>query len=110
VTWLACTAGALACVPFAGSLWHDGSSAPASAIGWTIYLGIVPTGIGFIAWVYALSRTTAERMGSTTYLVTPIAIVLGWLLLGETPPTLALLGCALCLVGVAVARRVQKIS
>jgi len=31
-------------------------------------------------------------------------------LLGETPPALALLGGALCLAGVAVARRVQKTS
>jgi drug/metabolite transporter (DMT)-like permease len=110
MTWLASTVGALVCVPFAGSLWHDASTARASAIGWTIYLGIVPTAIGFIAWAYALSRTTAGRMGSTTYLVTPIAIVLGWLLLGEAPPALALLGGALCLAGVAVARRVQKVS
>ena len=77
----------------------------ASAIGWIVYLGIVPTAIGFIAWGYALSRTTAGRMGSTTYLVTPIAILLGWLLLGETPPGLALAGGVLCLAGVAVARR-----
>jgi len=105
VTWLACTSGAIACLPFAGSLWHDASSAPASTLGWVVYLGIVPSAIGFIAWGYALSRTTAGRMGSTTYLVTPIAILLGWLLLGETPPGLALLGGAFCLAGVAVARR-----
>ena len=105
VTWLACTAGTLACLPFAGSLWHDASHASGSALAWTVYLGIVPTGIGFIAWAYALSRTTAGKMGSTTYLVTPIAIVLGWLLLDETPPTLALAGGALCLAGVVVARR-----
>jgi drug/metabolite transporter (DMT)-like permease len=105
VTWLACTAGALACLPFAGSLWHDATRAPSSAVAWTVYLGVVPTGIGFIAWAYALSRTTAGRMGSTTYLVTPIAIGLGWLLLGETPPALALVGGALCLAGVGVARR-----
>ena len=78
-----------------------------SALAWTVYLGIVPTAIGFIAWAYALSRTTAGRMGSTTYLVTPIAIALGWLLLGETPPALALLGGVLCLAGVAVARRLR---
>ncbi len=105
ITWLACVAGALACLPFAGSLWHDAGHASGSALAWTVYLGVVPTAIGFIAWAYALSRTTAGRMGSTTYLVTPIAIALGWLLLGETPPALALLGGALCLAGVAVARR-----
>jgi drug/metabolite transporter (DMT)-like permease len=105
MTWLACAAGALACLPFAGALVHDTAHAHASAIGWTIYLGVVPTAIGFIAWAYALSRTTAGRMGSTTYLVTPIAILLGWALLGETPPALALLGGVLCLAGVAAARR-----
>jgi drug/metabolite transporter (DMT)-like permease len=105
VTWLACTAGAVACLPFVGSLWSDASAAPASALAWVVYLGIVPTAIGFIAWGYALSRTTAGRMGSTTYLVTPIAILLGWLLLGETPPALALAGGVLCLAGVAITRR-----
>jgi drug/metabolite transporter (DMT)-like permease len=104
ITWLACLAGTVVTLPFAGSLVHDVGRASGSAIGWMVYLGLVPTGIGFIAWAYALSRTTAGRMASTTYLVTPVAIVLGWLLLGESPPALAFLGGALCLVGVAVAR------
>jgi drug/metabolite transporter (DMT)-like permease len=105
VTWLACTAGAIACLPFAGSLWTEASAAPVSTIGWVVYLGIVPTAIGFVAWGYALSRTTAGRMGSTTYLVTPIAILLGWLILGESPPALAFVGGVLCLAGVVIARR-----
>jgi drug/metabolite transporter (DMT)-like permease len=105
MTWLACTAGAIVCLPFAGSLAHDASRAPASSLGWVVYLGIGPFAVGFIAWAFALSRTTAGRMGSTTYLVPPIAILLGWLLLGEAPPALALAGGALCLGGVALARR-----
>jgi len=43
-------------------------------------------------------------MGATTYLVPPLAILLGWAFLGETPPALAVAGGALCLVGVAVTR------
>lgn len=105
VTWLACTAGTIVCLPFAGQLGHQAAHAPASSLGWVVYLGVAPSAIGFVAWAFALSRTTAGRMGATTYLVPPIAIFLGWLLLGEVPPGFAFLGGALCLAGVAVARR-----
>jgi drug/metabolite transporter (DMT)-like permease len=44
-------------------------------------------------------------MGATTYVVPPIAILLGWALLGETPEQLALAGGALCLAGIVLARR-----
>ncbi len=104
VTWLACTIGALTCLPFAPQLARELGHAHGSTIAWTIYLGMVPTAIGFMTWAYALARTTAGRMGSTTYLVPPLAILLGWLLLAETPPLLALPGGALCLAGVALTR------
>jgi drug/metabolite transporter (DMT)-like permease len=107
VTWGACVVGALTCLPFAPRLVDELPQAKASAIGWMVYLGLVPMALGFLTWAYALSRTTAGRMGSTTYLVTPVAVLLGWALLGETPPALAFVGGALCLVGVAVARRVR---
>jgi drug/metabolite transporter (DMT)-like permease len=44
-------------------------------------------------------------MGATTYLVPPLAILMGWLILSETPPVLALAGGALCLGEVVLARR-----
>jgi drug/metabolite transporter (DMT)-like permease len=44
-------------------------------------------------------------MGATTYLVPPLAVLMGWAILGEVPPALALLGGALCLAGVAFSRR-----
>ena len=105
ITWLACVTGALVCLTFAPRLAREVPHAHASTIGWMVYLAIVPMAIGFLTWGYALARTTAGRMGSTTYLVTPIAILLGWLILGETPPRLAFAGGGLCLAGVAVARR-----
>jgi drug/metabolite transporter (DMT)-like permease len=105
VTWLACTVGALACLPFAPALTRELGPAESSAIGWVVYLGAVPTAIGFLTWAYALARTTAGRMGTTTYLVPPVAILLGWAILGETPPSLAYIGGALCLAGVVFARR-----
>jgi drug/metabolite transporter (DMT)-like permease len=104
VTWLACTIGALSCLPYAGTLVHGVRHAGGSTILWTIYLGVAPTAIGFATWAYALARTTAGRMGSTTYLVPPLALLLGWIFLGEVPPPLVLPGGLLCLAGVAVAR------
>jgi drug/metabolite transporter (DMT)-like permease len=108
VTWLACTIGVIVCLPFAPQLVHETADADVSAIGWVVFLGAFPTAIAFTTWAYALARTTAGRLGATTYLVPPIAIVLGWALLGETPATLAFAGGALCLVGVYVTRRVPR--
>ena len=104
VTWLACTIGAISCLPYAGSLVHGIGHAGGSTIAWTIYLGVAPTAAGFVLWAYALARTTAGRMGSTTYLVPPLALLFGWAFLNEVPPALVFPGGALCLVGVALAR------
>jgi len=104
VTWLACTVGAIACLPYAGSLVHGVGHAGGSTIAWMIYLGVAPTALGFVLWAYALARTTAGRMGSTTYLVPPLALLFGWAFLGEVPPALVFPGGALCLAGVALAR------
>ncbi len=105
VTWLACGVGALACLPFAPVLLREIGQADLSVVGWAVYLGVFPTALAFTTWAYALARTTAGRMGATTYLVPPLTVLMGWAILGEIPPALALLGGMLCLVGVAVTRR-----
>jgi drug/metabolite transporter (DMT)-like permease len=104
VTWLSCLIGAIACLPFAPALVRETADARVSTIWWVVFLGAFPTAIAFTAWAYALARTTAGRMGATTYLVPPLAIFLGWILLGESPAPLAYAGGVLCLVGVAISR------
>jgi drug/metabolite transporter (DMT)-like permease len=104
VTWLACLIGTIACLSFAGQLLGDLTTAPGLSILGVVYLGLVPTALAFSTWAYALSHTTAGKLGVTTFAVPPITIVLGWLLLGEVPPVLAIVGGALSLVGVAIAR------
>jgi len=105
ITWLACTFGALVCLAWSGTLGHQLEHTDASAIGWMVYLALVPLTLGFLTWGYALARTTAGGLGSILYLVTPVAIALGWLVLGEVPPAAAVGGGALCLAGVYVAQR-----
>ncbi|NIK55639.1 DMT family transporter [Kribbella shirazensis] len=101
VTWLSCVIGAVACLPFGPALVRE---VRPSTLWLVVFLGAFPTAIAFTTWAYALARTTAGRMGATTYLVPPITICLGWVLLGEGPAPLAYAGGALCLVGVAISR------
>lgn len=104
VTWMSSVIAAVACLPFAPTLVRElGTAAPAS-IGWLVYLGLFPTSIAFTTWAYALRRTAAGRLGSTTYLVPPIVVVLGFLVLGEVPAPAVIAGGALCIGGVVVAR------
>jgi drug/metabolite transporter (DMT)-like permease len=103
--FLCCVIGVLACAPFAPQLVHELDGARGTAIGWLAYLGAFPTALGFMTWAFALSRTDAGRLAATTYLVPPISVLLGWLMLNETPASLAYLGGALCLVGVGLSRR-----
>lgn len=105
VTWLGVAAATIACMPFAPTLVAETATANATAIAWMIYLGAFPTALGFVTWTFALRRTSAGRMASLTYLIPVVAIGLGWALLGEIPPWLALTGGALCVAGVYLARR-----
>jgi drug/metabolite transporter (DMT)-like permease len=102
---LCCLVAAIAFFPFAPQLVDELGEADNGAIAWMVYLGVFPTALAFTTWAYALARTDAGRMGAITYLVPPISVLLGWLLLEESPPALALAGGAVCLLGVIVARR-----
>ncbi|MFI6492614.1 DMT family transporter [Streptomyces sp. NPDC050564] len=104
VTAFGCLVGAVACLPFAGQLVHEAADAPASATLNMVYLGVFPTALAFTTWAYALARTTASRMGATTYAVPALVVLMSWLFLDEVPGLLTLAGGGLCLAGVAVSR------
>lgn len=103
-TTFGCVIGAVACLPFAGRLVTDVAAAPWTITLTVVYLGVFPTAIAFTTWAYALARTTAGKMGSTTYAVPAIVVLMSWIFLGEVPGWLTLIGGVLCLAGVAVSR------
>jgi drug/metabolite transporter (DMT)-like permease len=104
VTWIACTVGAICCLPWAPGLINQLGRATTGQALWIVYLGVFPTAIGFLAWAFALSHTSAGRLAPFTYLVPPLALLLGWPILSETPPLLAIPGGILCIAGVAISR------
>ncbi|GAA2238923.1 DMT family transporter [Promicromonospora sukumoe] len=103
MTWLGCLAGTVVCLPFLPVLVTELAAAPTSATLSVVYLGVFPTAIAFVTWGYALTRTTAGRLGAATYAAAPLAVLMSWALLGEVPTPVALAGGALCLAGVLVA-------
>ncbi|CAN5296068.1 DMT family transporter [soil metagenome] len=105
VTWLGCAIGMVTCLPFAGDLVRQLPAAPPAGVLGVLYLGAVPTALAFSTWAYALSRMPAGQLGITTYIVPPLAIVLGFIVFGEVPAVLAVIGGVVCLVGVALSRR-----
>ncbi|SNR61461.1 Permease of the drug/metabolite transporter (DMT) superfamily [Haloechinothrix alba] len=104
VTTFGCMFGAVACLPFSGQLFARVAEAPASATLNMLYLGVFPTALAFTTWAYALARTTAGRMGATTYAVPALVVLMSWAVLGEVPGWLTLAGGVLCLAGVAMSR------
>ncbi|MEV8630842.1 DMT family transporter [Streptosporangium sp. NPDC051023] len=104
VTAFGCFIGTAACLPFTGQLISQVVSAPLPATLNVVYLGVFPTALAFTTWAYALARTTAGKMGATTYVVPALVVLMAWAVLGEVPGWLTLVGGLLCLAGVAVSR------
>ncbi|MGT2532997.1 DMT family transporter [Streptomyces nojiriensis] len=105
VTTYGCFVGTAITLPFVRQLVSQLPGAPLSATLNMLYLGLFPTALAFTTWTYALSRTTAGKMGATTYAVPAVVVLFAWIVLDEIPGTLTLLGGAICLAGVAVSRR-----
>jgi drug/metabolite transporter (DMT)-like permease len=104
-TWLGCAVGTAVLLPSAPQALRELAVAGPGAIGAVVYLGLVPTAVGFVLWAYALTRVPAGSLTATTLTVPGIVVLMSWVLLGELPSLVALGGGVLALAGVAIARR-----
>ncbi|GLQ86689.1 DMT family transporter [Dyella flagellata] len=103
VTTFGFLAGTLGAVPFGLGLPHALAAAPWSHIAALVWLGIAPTFVGYLTWNAALKRAPASQVTSFIYFSPPIAVLIGWVWLGEKPGMLTLLGGAITVAGVALA-------
>ncbi|KQM84553.1 multidrug transporter [Agromyces sp. Leaf222] len=107
-TWVGCAIGAAVLLPFLPQAIGEFGGAPAPAIWATVYLGVFPSAVAFLLWAYVLQRSPAGLTASATLAVPAIVVLLSWLLLGELPTLLGMVGGALCLIGVAISRRPSR--
>ena len=97
--------GFLFLLPFGAGLAEDLQASSMLTLGAVLFLGIGPAALAYLAWSYVLSTMPAGRASNLLFLVPVVAIALGWIVLGETPPPIAVLGGAVAIGGVLLSRK-----
>lgn len=80
--------------------WQHGAAA--------LFLGVVPTAIGYSTWAIAMKHLAPSAAGSFLYLVPAVVLVLAWTILGELPSGLSVAGGGLVVAGVVVVQRLGR--
>ena len=75
-----------------------------------IYLGVVPTALGYTMWGLALARAPASEVSSLLYVGPVVTFLLAWVILAEVPTPAVLLGAVCALGGVALVNSGRSIS
>lgn len=98
--------GTLAMLIFIPSLLHQIPHASWQAITSVIYLGVIPGAIGYAAWSIALSgEINPSKLVLVLYTLPLFSTLLGWMMLGEMPMVMELLGGCVTLIGALIATR-----
>lgn len=100
VATYAMVAGTLMTVPFVPAGWAAMASADLGGWVGAVYLGLLPSALGFVLWGYAVARLPVVTSTSLLYLVPAVAVLIALLWLGEIPTAPELLGGAVVIVGV----------
>ncbi|MBI5833492.1 MAG: DMT family transporter, partial [Armatimonadetes bacterium] len=103
-TWAIWT-GTLALLPAGGGLGAAWRAAPPSAAWTVVALGVVPSALCYSLFAYIIAHRPLARVASLLFLVPVIAVIMGYLILGEEPTLAALLGGAVVIGGVWLVNR-----
>jgi drug/metabolite transporter (DMT)-like permease len=72
-----------------------------------VFLAIFSSTCGFVAYTYLLVHETPSRIGTYAYVNPLVAVVAGWLLLGERLDALQLAGSVIVFAGVILVRNLR---
>lgn len=92
------------------ALWAWPAAAPsATAWGAAALLSLLCTGLAYVLYFRLIANAGATNAISVTFLVPGFAMLWGWLFMGEAPTPTMLLGCAVILLGTALATGLLKL-
>ena len=101
VTTWAIWLGTLGLLPFS----HDLVAAAdrLTGLGWAhlLFLGMVPAALCYTLWSWVLVKLPITTVMSGVYAIPVFSVFFGWLVLGEEPSVVSMLGGAVTLAGVA---------
>lgn len=103
-------AGTLPMLVFLPGFFGEIARASATATWAVIFLGVLPGGLNYLTWNYALSRIPASRVTSFLYINPLLATLIAYVWLKEVPTQLEFLGGAVALLGVVVVNTLGKIN
>lgn len=104
VTW----AATLSLIMFLPDLYQEFTKATLGATLSGIYLGVFAGGIGYLAWSYLILHTTANQAAISLYSVPVVTLCMGFLVLGEMPRPLTIVGGVISLVGAIIVNSSRK--
>ena len=101
VTTWAIWLGTLGLLPFSEDI--VGTASRLSGIGWMhlVFLGMVPAALCYTLWSWVLVTLPITTVMSAVYAIPVFSVFFGWMILGEQPSFLTLVGGAVTLAGVA---------
>ncbi|WMT57741.1 DMT family transporter [Truepera radiovictrix] len=102
VTAFSTWAGTLPLLVFAPGLVADAADAGRTALLAAVYIGVFPAAVAYAQFSYAISRLPVTLATSFLYAVPVFSLLFAWLLLGEVPSALMLVGGAVALSGIVV--------
>jgi drug/metabolite transporter (DMT)-like permease len=102
--------GTIMMLPFVPYGWSE--LVDSSTAGWiaAIYLGLLPSALGFVLWGYVTAHLPIAASTSLLHLVPPIAVLIAWLWLGEVPVAAELAGGLVVISGVVIISQGGKIA
>jgi drug/metabolite transporter (DMT)-like permease len=109
VATYAMVAGTVMTLPLVPVAWNDIITAGLPAWSAAIYLGVLPSAVGFVLWGYAVARLPVLTSTSLLYLVPAVAVLISFVWLGEIPLPVELVGGAIVILGVATISQGDRI-
>jgi drug/metabolite transporter (DMT)-like permease len=105
VTAFATWAGTVPLLAFLPGFGADVAGAGAAPLLAAVYIGIFPSALAYTIFAYALSKAPASLVTVYLYTVPIFSLLFAWLVLGEVPTWLTLVGGTVVVVGIVVVNR-----